>query len=100
MYEALAYIHTQYILTGVGGGALHVLYDRKTTTREVARYLLASALLANFITPLVLSMVPSIPLENGGAVGFILGYGVFRFCGFADRYIDNRLKPFEGPEHD
>ena len=99
MYEVLAYVHTQFILTGVGGGALHVLYDRKTSTGEVVRYLLASALLANFITPLVLSFVPGIPIEGGG-VGFILGYGVFRICSFMDKYLDNRLKPFEDPRHD
>ncbi len=100
MYDLLAYIHTQYILTGVGGGALHVLYDRRTSTGEVVRYLLASALLANFITPLALSLIPSIPIEDAGGVGFILGYGVFRFCSFADKYLDNRLKPLEGPRHD
>ncbi len=100
MDDIFAYLHTQFILTGVGGGALHVLYDRETSTSEVIRYLFASALLANFATPLALFLVPAIPVDAAGGVAFALGYGVFRICSFMNRYMDNRLKPFEDPKHD
>ena len=100
MDVAMALIHTQFILSGVAGGFLHSLIDRKLDAGEVARYISASAILSNFMTPLVLIFVPSIPEGAGVGIGFGLGYGVFRICQFADRYIDKNLKPFEGPEHD
>ena len=100
MYDLLAYIHTQFILAGTGGGFLHALHERKVDPGEVVRYIVAGALLSNFMVPLVLIFVPSIPEQAGSGVGFILGYGVFRFCRFADRYLDKELKPFEGPEHE
>jgi len=100
MDAVLALIHTQFILTGVGGGFLHVLHERKMDPVEVVRYLLAAALLSNFIVPLVLVFAPGIPESGAGGVGFILGYGVSRICRFADRYLDKELKPFEGPEHE
>jgi hypothetical protein len=101
MHELLPYIHTQFILAGTGGGFLHALHDRKLDPREVARYIAAGALISNFIVPLVLTFWPGIPEQAGGAAaGFILGYGVFRFCRFADRYMDKELKPLEGPEHE
>lgn len=100
MDAVLAYFNTQFILTGVGGGFLHALHERKVDPREVARYIVAGALLSNFVTPMVLTLVPSIPESAGGGIGFMLGYGVFRFCRFADRYLDQRMKPYEGPEHE
>ncbi len=100
MHELLSYINTQFILAGTGGGFLHALHERKVDPGEVVRYIAAGALLSNFMTPLVLVLVPSIPEQAGGGVGFILGYGVFRFCRFADRYLNKELKPFEGPEHE
>jgi len=100
MHDLLSYIHTQLILVGVGGGFLHALHERKIDPREIARYIAAGALVSNFIVPLVLIFVPSIPEEASGGIGFIMGYGVFRFCRFADSYLDKNLKPFEGPEHE
>ena len=99
MDAVLALIHTEYILTGAGGGFLHVLHERKMDPAEVVRYILAAILLSNFIGPLVLALT-SIPAEAADGVGFILGYGVSRFCRFADRYLDKELKPYEGPKHD
>jgi hypothetical protein len=96
----LAYIHTQYILVGVGGGFLHALHERKIDPREVLRYILAAALLSNFVVPLVLAFFPSIPEGASGGIGFGLGYGVFRICRAADRYLDKELNPFEGPKHE
>jgi hypothetical protein len=95
-----AHIHTDFILFGAGGAFLHSLHDRKLDPREVARYIAAGVLLSNFITPVVLILFPSIPEGAGVGVGFGLGYLVFRFCRFADRYTDKKLEPLEGPEHE
>jgi len=100
MDAVLALIHTQYILTGTCGGFLHALHERKLDAREVARYMLAAALLSNFSVSLLLIFVPSIPEAAGEGIGFFMGYGVFRICQFADRYLDKNLKPLEGPEHE
>ncbi len=96
----LSIIHTQFILTGAGGGFLHILHERKLDPAEAARYILAAILLSNFVGPLVLVFVPSIPSGAGDGVGFILGYGVSRICRFLDRYLDKELKPHERPEHE
>ena len=100
MDAILSYIHPQFILAGVGGGFLHAVHERRLDPNEVIRYLTAAALLANFIVPLVLAFAPNIPREAAGGIGFILGYGVFRFCRFANRYLDKELKSHEGPRHD
>lgn len=100
MNDLLLYIHTDFILFGAGGAFLHSLHDRKLDPYEVARYIAAGVVLSNFITPLVLFLVTSIPEKLGVGVAFGLGYGVFRFCRFADRYLDKELKPFEGPKHE
>ena len=42
----------------------------------------AGVVLSNFITPLVLILVTSIPEKLGVGIAFGLGYGVFRFCRF------------------
>jgi hypothetical protein len=96
----LSVIHTQFILTGAGGGFLHILHERKLDPGEAARYILAAILLSNFVGPLVLVFVPSIPAGAAEGVGFVLGYGVSRICRFLDRYLDKELKPYEGPEHE
>jgi len=100
MDAVLAYIHTQYILTGAGGGFLHVLHERKMDPGEALRYILAAIILSNFIGPLVLALVPAIPPSAADGVGFVLGYGVSRICRFADRYLDKELKPYERHGHD
>lgn len=100
MYDLLAYIHTEFILAATCGGFLHSLHERKNDPGEVARYIAAGVLLSNFIVPLVLIFVPSIPESAGVGIGFVMGYGVFRICQFTDRYMDKKMKPFERPEHE
>jgi hypothetical protein len=100
MHDLLFYIHTDFILFGAGGAFLHSLHDRKLDPREVARYIGAGILLSNFITPLVLIIVTSIPEKLGVGVAFGLGYLVFRICRFADRLADKKLEPLERPEHE
>jgi hypothetical protein len=96
----LAYIHTEFILTGACGGFVHGLHERQTDPREILRYMLAAALLPNFTVPLVL-VITGLPESTASGICFALGYGVFRVCRLADRYFDGKMKnPFKGPTHD
>ena len=100
MDAVLALIHTDYIFAGVAGGFMHALHERKLEPHEVVRFILAGGLVSNFVVGGVLYFFPNIPVEGAGTLGFFLGYGAFRVCRFADRYMDKELKPYEGPEHD
>ena len=99
MDAVLAFIHTQYIVTGAAGGFLHVAHDRKMDTKEALLYILSAIVLANFFGPLALDLSPEwlahAPHASDG-IGGLLGYGVSRVCQLADIKL-NHMNGHEGP---
>ena len=103
MWSAFAQIDMQLLLAGIFGGVVHAIHVRRIGPWEVIGYIVAGGLIANYFTMLVLSMMASLmsaPSSATGPVAFGLGYGAFRLCRFADRYLDKKLQLFERPENE
>ncbi len=99
MWDALVDINMQLILAGIFGGVVRTIRVRKLGPREVVSYIVAGGLLANYCTTRLLSFL-SAPPDVAGFTAFLIGYGAFRICLFADRFMAKQFQQFERPEND
>lgn len=103
MWSAFVDINMQLLLAGIFGGVVHAIHVRQIGPWEVIGYIVAGGLVANYFTLLVLSLMSAMMSVPGGATGptaFFLGYGAFRLCRFADKFLDKKLQLLERPENE
>jgi hypothetical protein len=97
MLDALADINVQYLVAGFMGGIVHAFRLKKATPWEVIGYIVAGGLTANYFTPQLLRFMPHLP---AGLTAFMIGYGGFRICRVADKYLADSWNPFGKTENE